>query len=206
MFPATVKASDVTICPSLYPSYPIDKFDSKYRKIITNRLCRYFHEHIPDVSDHIVAFYALMLSRIALIGTRLDVPSVREELRQEILTGDLFRLSSSHSRILTKGSIQSDLHLTVSRLTLNPVKFDAMEGPIDHHMLTLMANTFFPQEDIFKTITRSYPVTDEIVILWSEVLAPLQCRLPLVEELLRGSLMKRARVMLLPGSLLALSQ
>jgi hypothetical protein len=66
-----------------------------------------------------------------------------------------------------------------------------------------LASFFFSKE--FDKPKRRYPLKEELVVLWSDSMAALKCRFPLLEELVRLSLLSRVRSQGYPAAILALN-
>lgn len=177
IFPYNQAYSTITLDENLYTDGLVDgSIDCRSRLTITNRLCRYFQDFAPMIDDQILICHVLLLNRLALMGTHLK----DDEQRMRFYRGDMYPID------LIKGNDGGD---------------DQQQANT-HHLTGAQITNIFYQVNIAK----SYPIKEQLLLLWSEILAIVEIRYPILKEALQESLFRRSKILLYPTAILTLGQ
>ena len=198
VFPYNCKEGIVVASSKLFPPHTIDEFDDFNRSVVTHRLCRYIQDHLSDLDDEVLVSYALLISRLSTMGTKLETPGLLHQVQSgSMFSGVSFRDRSSPERL-------SDLSLGMSQLeTLSSGPTPVVNDQFSMESAQNLASFFFSNS--FEKSKRRYPLKEELAVLWSDAMATLKCRFPSLEELVRLSLLSRARLQGYPAAILALN-
>lgn len=183
----------------MFPVQPLDKFDDYSRSMIMYRLCRFVQEHIPEVDDLVLVVYALLMARLASMGTVGE----KTDLLHQLQSGSLFSGVSFRDRSHTQRL--SDLSFEVSSMAIQdpPGSNMHINGDFMAQDARFVQSCFFPLE--LGTVQRRYPIPEQLTLLWSDALAMIKCRFPALEEHVRSSLLVRSRYQGYPAAIIALS-
>lgn len=198
----------------LYPNQPLDKFDEPSRLILTHRLCRVALDHLPELSQYVLLAFALLISRydakewvaacsvvsrLAVVGTRLEDPHFMKQLRQ----GSILSTVALRTRGEPKRS--SDLSLSISLLSIHGDDPSTFMDARLIEMAQLMAAVFFPPAELMARRRRRFPLTESLSVQLADAMGIIKCHFPILEEHVRSHLLGRSRVLAFPAAILALS-
>lgn len=142
--------------------------------------------------------FSNLIDRLATCCTKIDDSATLHQLKSSMLLSPV----AIRSRNVSERS--SDLSLSINLFDIRGDESMAFSEQRLAELSQRMVKLFYA-ESLIKDKRRRYPLTEDLLLLWTDAMGILRCHYPVLEEHVRSNLLSRARLLVHPAAIIALS-